>query len=176
MKIADKFSKDLIRQDYSPQEKIEGLKIIELTRSFVEDSGGLVEIARLAPDGKLPEVPDFGVRQLTYTYLEPGAIKAWHLHQRQTDLWFIPPTSRLLLGLVDLREGSSTQETSRRLLGGGGKNQLILIPPGIAHGTGNPYQDRAELIYLTDQHFDPQDEFRLPWDYFGADFWQLHCS
>lgn len=176
MKIADRFTKNLTLQDYAPQGKIEGVRVVELIRSFGEESGGLVEIARLDPGGKLPEVPDFEVRQITYTYLEPGAIKAWHLHQKQTDLWFVPPTSRLLLGLVDLREDSSSKENLMRLLGGGGKNQLILVPPGVAHGMGNLYSERAELVYLTDQHFDPQDEFRLPWDYFGADFWQLHCS
>jgi dTDP-4-dehydrorhamnose 3,5-epimerase-like enzyme len=176
MKIADRFTKNLTLQDYSPQGKIEGVRVVELKRSFREESGGLVEIARLDLGGKLPEVSDFEVRQITYTYLEPGAIKAWHVHQKQTDLWFVPPTTRLLLGLVDLREDSPSKENSMRFLGGGGKSQLILVPPGVAHGTANPYQNLAELIYLTSQHFDPQDEFRLSWDYFGADFWQLHCS
>lgn len=171
-RLLNRYQQDLKIQDYSPKVVISGLKVINLERCFVDDSGELTEIGRLDANGALSQIPDFKVKQVTYTRLEPGAIKAWHLHLVQTDVWFVPSPSRLLFGLVDLRKDSPSQEKVMRLAGGAGRNQLVLIPPGVAHGMANPYPAPAELIYLTDQHFDPVDEFRLPWDYFGTDFWQ----
>jgi len=28
--------------------------------------------------------------------MDPGVIKAFHLHRRQTDVWFVPPGDRML--------------------------------------------------------------------------------
>jgi dTDP-4-dehydrorhamnose 3,5-epimerase len=149
------------------------VKILELERSFLDDGGELVEIARLQGEGKLEPLPEFRLGQITYTRLEPGTVKAWHLHKKQTDLWFVPAASRLLLGLVDLRKDSPSVGERMRFVGGAGRRRLVLIPPGVAHGLSNPYRHPAELIYLTDQHFDAADEHRLPWDYFGKEFWRL---
>ena len=33
-----------------------------------------------------------------------GVVKAYHVHRRQTDLWFVPPEHRLLLIVVDWRD------------------------------------------------------------------------
>ena len=48
----------------------------------------------------------FEVRQVNYSEMDPGVIKAFHLHRRQTDVWFVPPGDKMLLVLLDVRAGS----------------------------------------------------------------------
>jgi dTDP-4-dehydrorhamnose 3,5-epimerase len=107
--------------------------------------------------------------------MEPGTIKAWHLHQRQDDLWFVPPHDRLLVGLLDAREHSPTYRGRQRIVMGAGRARLLLIPRGVAHGVANLSGRPASVIYFVNQPFDPQnpDEHRLPHDLVGEDFWRI---
>ena len=109
--------------------------------------------------------------------MEPGAIKAFHLHQRQTDVWFVPPGDKLLLVLLDLREGSRTRDVSRRMVLGDGTSRLVRIPPGVAHGVKNLAAERGRIIYFVDTQFSPApdqcDEGRVPWDFAGPDIWDV---
>ena len=71
------------KQDYSPKQPIEGVEIVELRR-FNDDGGAMTELGRF--DGGLhQQLPGFEARQMNYSVLEPLAMKAFHLHQRQTD-------------------------------------------------------------------------------------------
>ena len=45
---------------------------------------------------------------LVFSTLDPGIIKAFHLHKQQRDVWFVPPEDRVLLVLVDVRDDSPT--------------------------------------------------------------------
>jgi dTDP-4-dehydrorhamnose 3,5-epimerase len=105
--------------------------------------------------------------------LLPSAIKGWHLHYNQEDIWFVFPDSHLLVGLWDLREDSPTKNQTMRITLGGGKSQLLYIPRGVAHGTVNLSSRNADLIYFINQQFslDQPDEHRIPWDTLGEDFW-----
>jgi dTDP-4-dehydrorhamnose 3,5-epimerase len=109
--------------------------------------------------------------------MEPGVIKAFHLHRRQTDVWFIPPSDKMLVVLVDVRAGSPTEKVARRLPMGDGASRLVRIPPGVAHGVKNIAASRGRIIYFVDVQFqaDPAacDEGRLPWDFAGADIWDV---
>ena len=120
---------------------------------------------------------DFTVRQINYSEIEPGTIKAYHLHARQTDVWYAPPSDRLLVILLDVREDSATKGTRMRLMLGNGVSRLLRIPPGVAHGAKNVALATGRLIYLVDQPFSPDpalcDEGRLPWDFAGADVWDV---
>jgi dTDP-4-dehydrorhamnose 3,5-epimerase len=120
-------------------------------------------------------LPHFQVRQCSYSEVLPGAVKAWHLHRKQDDLWFVPPSHRLLLGLLDVREGSRTYKRSMRVVLGGGVAKLAFVPAGVAHGAANLWQSTAAIFYFVSSQFDPQtpDELRLPWDALGSEFWQL---
>ncbi len=64
-----------------------------------------------------------------------------------------------------------------RLTLGAGKCHRLLIPSGVAHGVANLSREPRVVIYAASQHFssDPResDEWRLPADAFGADFWQM---
>ena len=76
-----------------------------------------------------------------------------------------------------MRAGSPTEGVSQRLTLGAGASRLVRIPPGVAHGVRNLGTATARLIYFVDQHFTTEpatcDEGRLPWDYLGADVWEI---
>jgi dTDP-4-dehydrorhamnose 3,5-epimerase len=162
-------------QSYAPAPRIDGVEIVELKR-FADDGGSMTELARLA-DGQPQAFAGFTVRQINYSEVEPGAIKAFHLHQRQTDIWYVPPSDRMLVVLLDVRKGSKTEGTRMRLTLGAGGSRMVRIPPGVAHGVRNLAAAPGRIIYFTDVHFSPEpascDEGRLPWDHAGAEIWDV---
>jgi len=162
-------------QDYTPAAAIEGVEVADLRR-FHDDGGSLTELGRLS-GGIHAAFPGFQVKQINYSEMEAGAIKAFHLHRRQTDVWFVPPGDKLLLVLVDVRAESRTRDARRRLVLGDGTSRLVRIPPGVAHGVKNLAASRGRIIYFVDTHFSPApaetDEGRLPWDFAGAAIWDV---
>jgi dTDP-4-dehydrorhamnose 3,5-epimerase len=172
--IGREFCDELSIQDYTKKPTIEGVQLINLNL-FIDDGGCLSEIVRLDDQGNLQVLPDFKVRQSTYSQMLPGTIKAFHLHYNQEDCWFIMPNDRLLIGLFDARKDSPTYKKSMRFVLGAGRAQILYIPRGVAHGLANPWQKPANMIYFVNQRFDANepDEQRLPWDILGADFWEM---
>ncbi|HEY9778099.1 MAG TPA: dTDP-4-dehydrorhamnose 3,5-epimerase family protein [Planktothrix sp.] len=172
--IGQEFSEELSIQDYAKKTTIEGVQLINLNM-FVDDGGCLAEVVRLDEQGNLQILPEFKVRQSTYSQMVPGTIKAFHLHYNQEDVWFVQPHDRLLIGLFDARKDSPTYNHSMRFVLGGGRAQVLYIPRGVAHGLANIWDKPANMIYFVNQRFDPNepDERRLPWDILGADFWEI---
>ena len=174
MELNDRAKRAFALQDYGSAPAIAGLEIKDLRR-FNDDGGNFTELGRLT--GSMhADFPGFEVRQINYSEMEPGAIKAFHLHRRQTDVWYVPPSDKMLLVLLDLRAGSATENAQRRLVLGDGASRLVRIPPGVAHGVRNLAATRGRIIYFVDTHFSPDpeqsEEGRLPWDFAGADLWE----
>lgn len=172
--IAQPYAARVTVQEYRPRQQIAGVQTLDLPL-FTDDGGSFNELVRLHDDGRVEGLPAFRVAQSSYSEVAPGAIKAWHLHRRQNDLWFVPPSQRLLVGLLDVRDGSETSGVSMRLVLGGGRAQLLFIPAGVAHGAANTGTVTAAILYFTSATFDPQnpDELRLPWDLLGEGFWRI---
>jgi dTDP-4-dehydrorhamnose 3,5-epimerase len=172
--IGQNFVKDLSVQDYSKKVPIEGVQILPLNL-FVDDGGSLAEIIRLDDNGNSTILPNFKVKQSTFSQLMPGTIKAFHLHYNQEDLWFVMPTDRILVGLIDIRKESPTYQKTMRFVLGAGRAQALYIPRGVAHGLANIWQQPANMIYFVNQFFDLEnpDEQRLPWNTLGDDFWTI---
>lgn len=160
-------------EDYISKNKIAGVEIVNLNQFSTED-GYFLELSRIT-NGKLKSVANFKMAQISYSLVEPKAIKAWHIHYKQNDLWFVPPHDRLLVGLIDTRKDSPTVGTVVRLTLGCHKSSLLKIPKGIAHGCANNSSKPVSLIYITDSEFNLKnpDEHRLPWDYLGSNFWEM---
>lgn len=161
-------------QSYGRRPSIEGVQIIDLP-VFGDEGGDFCEITRFLTEGGLQAVPDYHPAQISYSLMESGTIKAWHLHHRQDDLWFVPPAGRLLVGVLDVREGSPSYKQSRRLTMGAGRARLLFIPRGVAHGAANLGPAPASIIYFTNTAFDSAqpDEHRLPYDLLGSEFWSI---
>jgi dTDP-4-dehydrorhamnose 3,5-epimerase len=162
-------------QDYAKKASIEGVQFVELKR-FNDDGGAMTELGRL-DNGRLNHCPDFTVKQVNYSVMEPLAIKAFHLHKRQTDVWYVPPSDKLLLVLADVRAGSKTEGLVQRFVLGDGSSRLVRIPPGVAHGARNLRPAApGVIVYFVDVQFSTAsdcDEGRLPWDHFGAEVWEV---
>ena len=173
------FSRDAKRafqlQSYGAAPGIDGVALLPLTR-HTDDGGSLTELARLT-DGQAAGLEGFTVRQVNFSEVAPGAIKAFHLHVRQTDVWYVPPGDRMLVVLLDARHGSPTEGARMRLVLGDGASRLLRIPPGVAHGVRNLATAAGRIVYFTDLHFSAEpsssDEGRLPWDFAGADVWEV---
>ena len=73
--IGLEYSHELSIQDYSKKTIIEGVQLIHLNL-FVDDGGSLAEIVRLDENGHLQILPEFKVRQSTYSQVMPGAIQS----------------------------------------------------------------------------------------------------
>ncbi|OGK26115.1 hypothetical protein A2954_02805 [Candidatus Roizmanbacteria bacterium RIFCSPLOWO2_01_FULL_37_12] len=152
---------------------IEGVKTISIKVHTGED-GTFEELLRLDQKGILRSFPDFQLRQISRSQLLPGAVKAWHVHFNQEDIWYVPPENHMLLGLWDLRKDSPTSDLKMRITLGAGNSRLVYIPRGVAHGILNVNNYTGTIFYFMNNEFNPDkpDEQRLPWDALGAEFWQ----
>ena len=164
------------RQSYAARPGIAGASVTEASVSRSAD-GLFAEIARLDGGGSVQGLEGFRPVQWNWSLVQPGAVKAWHLHFNQEDLWIVPPTSTLLVGLADVRRDSPTKGALQRLVLGGGRCHRLLVPRGVAHGVANLGAETQSLLYAVNRLFtadsDQTDEWRLPWDRFGADFWSM---
>jgi dTDP-4-dehydrorhamnose 3,5-epimerase len=175
VKISDEARAVLRKQQYAPRAEIDGVRRVALRR-FHDDGGSMIELLRLGREAEAG-LAGFRPAQINFSTLEPGVVKAFHVHERQTDVWFVPPSDRVLIVLADVRAGSPTEGNRMRWVLGDADPSLVLIPPGVAHGCRNLGRDAATIVYLTDLHFSPApdacDEGRLPWDLLGRDVWEI---
>ena len=174
MKLVSDLKSLFTFQDYGKKPAIDGV-VVHALRRLVDDGGSMTELMRVT-GGEPAVFPGFNMAQINYSTLEPKVLKAFHLHNRQTDIWFVPPEDRVVLVLVDVRAGSPTEKTVTKLTLGDGQSLLVRIPPGVAHGCRNVGDKPARIVYMTDVHFSAEpgetDEGRLPWDLVGAEIWE----
>lgn len=170
--IDEKTHKKIYTQDYSAKPTIEDVKIIPV-KNFVGEDGDFSEIIRME-NGEIEGMEGFKVVQVNRSKLVAQAIKGWHLHFAQDDVFYLPPSDSLLVGLWDLRKSSETSGVSMKIALGGGQSSLLYIPCGVAHGMVNVSGEPIDLFYFVNAQFDAKnpDERRLPWDSLGADFWE----
>jgi dTDP-4-dehydrorhamnose 3,5-epimerase len=136
---------------------IEGVEIKELI-THSDERGFFREVIRVT-DPFFKE----GFGQWSHTITYTGAAKAWHIHQKQIDWWYVP-IGVVKAVLVDLRESSPTKgERMELLLGEHHGAKVLKIPPGVAHGY-RVIQGPVHLFYITSQTYDPKDEGRIPHD------------
>ncbi len=126
-----------------------------------DDRGYFLEVARMGRD-LVAEFPA-ETTQISTAMSYPGAIKAFHFHQRQTDVW-TAAVGVLQVALVDLRHGSRTFGLRNTMYVGALRPWQILVPPGVGHGYKVIGMNPAVLVYMTDRFYDPSDEGRLAYD------------
>lgn len=132
---------------------------------------------------KSSQLPKFG--QWSMSWMTHGTIKAWHLHAIQTDYWFIvsgvvkavvcdlrrfsPEVMgpRVTMGIID--DMNPDKEIMEHILGDHQTPQVLVIPPGVAHGL-KVLQGPAVLMYITSEEYNPKDEGRIPYDALGYDW------
>lgn len=136
---------------------IDGVVVRELT-THPDERGFFREIIR-ATDDFFAE----GFGQWSHSLMHQGVAKAWHVHQRQTDWWYVG-SGLLKMAMYDMRPGSSSyRETLEVLLGDHQPARIVKVPPGVAHGC-RCLAGPAHLFYVTSHVYDPADEGRIPHD------------
>jgi dTDP-4-dehydrorhamnose 3,5-epimerase len=125
-----------------------------------------VAVKRLRPHvdhrGSLTPVLDvrdpFWAEPVVYSYeitINPGRIKGWGMHERQTDR-YVATTGSLRVVLFDGREGSPTAGTIVQLQFGDRNPGLVLIPPGVWHADQNWGDTVARIVNFPTRAYDPE--------------------
>lgn len=156
---------DLITKPDSAQ-RIDGVQV-EPCSLWPDDRGYFTEIIRLGQG--LPAGFPAESTQVSAALSYPGTIKAFHYHLHQTDFW-APVQGMFQVALADLRTGSPTFGRRNTFYAGVLRPWRILIPPGVAHGYKVIGEGPAMLVYVTDRHYNPEDEGRLPYDHPGINY------
>lgn len=132
---------------------IEGVVLKELV-THTDERGFFREVIR--------ETDEFFDRfgQWSHSLMYPGTAKAWHIHQRQTDWWYV--LGSLKVALYDTREGSPTKGKLMEFLMGDLNATCLKIPPGVAHGCRA--LELSHILYVTSSVYAPDDEGRIPHD------------
>lgn len=149
---------------------IEGVRVTPLAL-WPDDRGYFLEVGRAGHS----LLAGFALArmQVSASLTYPGAIKAFHYHLRQSDVWTVA-AGMLQVALVDLRRGSRTFGVRNTLYIGVLRPWQVLIPPGVAHGYKVIGEAPALLVYVTDRFYDPEDEGRLPYNDAGINYdWEL---
>ena len=107
---------------------IEGVLFKELV-THTDERGFFREIIRCTDD---IFVEGFG--QWSHSLMYTGVAKAWHIHKKQVDWWYVAG-GVLKVALHDTRRDSpSYKETTELFMGDNQKTGVLRIPPGVAHG------------------------------------------
>ncbi len=148
---------------------IDGVRILPISL-WPDDRGYFLEIARFG-EGLIADYP--ATTQVSAAFTYPGAIKAFHFHKHQTDVWAVVQ-GMFQVALVDLRLASPTFGLKNTLYIGQLRPWQVLIPPGIGHGYKVIGTDPAMLVYLTDRFYNPEDEGRIAYNEPGINYdWEL---
>lgn len=137
--------------------EIDGVVIKKLT-TYPDQRGFFREVVRVSDDffGE-------GFGQWSHTMSYQGVVKAWHVHQKQVDWWYVA-SGRVKVALYDTRADSPTHgHLMEILLGEEMEPSVLRVPPGVAHGY-RVLSAEAHLFYITSRTYDPDDEGRLQHD------------
>lgn len=89
-----------------------------------------------------------------------GVLRGVHVHLRHTD-YVIVAEGHAAVGLCDLRAGSPTENDSTVLDLRSDRRELLVIPPGIAHGFY--FHTNAVGMYAVSEYWNPDDELGCHW-------------
>jgi len=105
---------------------IDGVQVYPL-RQIPDERGKVMHMLRRDD----PLFEQFG--EVYFSWVNPGAIKAWHLHQEMT-LNYACPYGLIKLVLFDGRDNSATIGELMELFLGPDAYSLVKVPPGIWNG------------------------------------------
>jgi dTDP-4-dehydrorhamnose 3,5-epimerase len=105
---------------------IDGVRIIK--KNIIPDERGMIMHMLKNTD---EEFSSFG--EIYFSGINPGAIKAWHLHKKMT-LNYVVPIGQIKLVLYDGREDSPTYGELQEIYLGTGNFSLVSVPPLVWNG------------------------------------------
>ena len=101
--------------------------IVKPLKQVADERGKIMHMLRCDD----PAFERFG--EIYFSVVNPGAIKAWHLH-KEMPLNYAVVTGMIKLVLYDDREGSKTKGESMELFIGEDNYSLVKVPPMVVNG------------------------------------------
>jgi dTDP-4-dehydrorhamnose 3,5-epimerase len=136
---------------------IEGVRITPL-RQIVDTRGKIMHMLRADE----PHFAGFG--EIYFSTINPGAIKAWHIHKFMT-LNYAVPVGQIKLVLYDDRANSATRGEIQEILLGPDSYSLVTVPPLVWNGFGGVGASPALVANCATIPHDPAEiERRDPFD------------
>jgi dTDP-4-dehydrorhamnose 3,5-epimerase len=137
---------------------IDGVHVRQLT-THADARGSLTEVLRRDDPGFA------GFGQAIVTINQPGIIRGWHWHHRQTDT-IVVIKGRVVLPLYDGRVGSKTFGKIEEHVADGEHLFALVVPPGVYHGYKTIGSEAAMILNFPSELYDPAapDEERVPHD------------
>lgn len=93
----------------------------------------------------------------------PRMVKGKHMHLLKEETFFCVK-GNLLLHLEDSRDGSKTRGERQTVNFSESEGVSVMIPPGVWHSVENLGNQTGFFLELSNRFFNPQDEFRAPFD------------
>ena len=128
---------------------IDGVSLHPL-RQIVDERGKIMHMLR----ADAPHFQAFG--EIYFSCVRPGAIKAWHIHERMT-LNYAVPFGLIKFVLYDDREGSPTRGELQELFLGPENYQLVTVPPRVWNGFKGIGPDTAIVANCASIPHDPSE-------------------
>lgn len=132
---------------------IDGVHVTPL-KQILDERGKIMHMLR----SDAPHFRQFG--ELYFSWVYPGVIKGWHLHERMT-LNYAVPVGRIKLVLYDNREGSPTKGEIQEFFLGPDNYQLVTVPPGIWNAFKGMGTEMAMVANCATHPHDPLEIHRL---------------
>jgi dTDP-4-dehydrorhamnose 3,5-epimerase len=132
---------------------ISGVNIQPL-RQILDERGKIMHMLR-ATDSHFVS---FG--EIYFSWVYPGAVKAWHIHERMI-LNYAVPLGKIKLVLYDDRPGSPTCGEIQEIFIGPDNYQLVTIPPLVWNGFKGVGTIPAMVANCASIPHDPQEIRRL---------------
>ena len=101
--------------------------VVKPLRQILDERGKVMHLLR-ADD---PLFEKFG--EVYFSVVQPGAIKAWHLHKEMA-LNYAVPVGNIKMVLYDDREGSASRGKLMEIFTGPDDYKLIHVPPRVWNG------------------------------------------
>jgi len=132
---------------------IDGVIVTPLRQ--IPDERGKVMHMMKATDSIFAE---FG--EIYFSRVFPGAVKAWHIHDKMT-INYAVPHGKIKLVLYDERENSHTRGEVNEIFLGEDNYQLVTIPPFVWNGFKGIGLDVALVANCASIPHDPNEIHRL---------------
>lgn len=146
---------------------IDGVYVKDL-RVMLDGRGDVTEL------WSYPWVEKEGLVNVAHVYqsaTDYGVVKCWHLHDKHADQ-FTVTRGKLQVSLVDLRIQSPTFGHVNTIFMGTSLPRLVKIPPMVMHGWKALTQPEVIVVNVQSEVYDPQDEWKFPWNCVLEEIWQ----
>jgi len=141
--------------------------IVRPLRQIPDERGSIMHMLRCDSEN----FKSFG--EIYFSWIYPGAVKAWHLHQKM-ELNYAVPVGHIKLVLFDDRKGSSTKGEIQEFFLGPDNYCLITIPPLVWNGFKGIGTETSMVANCASIPHDPNEISRLiPTDHSIPYNWEI---